>query len=145
MVMMLKESFLGLNTTYDCYTSGDTFNAWWDSNVGGDNLNCEGKCHVESGSLVTIEITMQLKTSDVTEAYDASIDVGDKLEVFFWYIDITGYYSGAKTDDTDYDYGILNVGGSPPTSGLSVTPTALLLSILAVNFIAIFIAKKKKK
>ena len=140
-----KGIFLGSNATFDCFTQLDAFNAYWDSNVGGDNSNCIGKCHVESGSIVTIEIDMLLKTTDIPQACDIEIDIGDEIEVFFWYIDNAGYYSGAKTDDTDYDVGILNVGGSPPTSGLSVTPTALLPSILAVNFMAIFIAKKKKK
>jgi len=132
------------NGTEDCYTEFNDFNAYFDFNHGGDN-NFESTTHIDSNDLVTIELDMLFHTLDIPEAHDIEITVGDKIEIFFWYLDNTGYYSGYLFNSTEYEYGILDVGGLPPTNDLGFTTSALLLSIVSVNLMVIFIAKKMKK
>ncbi|MHA1502414.1 MAG: hypothetical protein ACTSSB_11240 [Candidatus Heimdallarchaeota archaeon] len=138
-----KGMYIGTNSTFDCYTDYEVFDAYFDFNVGGD----EAKSHIESSELVTMELDMLFQSADVPLAYDVEIDVGDEIEIFFWYLDNAGYYSGYLYNTTDYEYGILNVGGLPPTSSSSInlTTTALILSVVSVNLLVILIAKKKKK
>lgn len=138
-----KGMYLGSNSTFDCFTQYSNFDAYFDQNVGGDT-NAEAKSHIESSELVTMEMDMLRSTSDVNGTFDADIDIGDEIEIFFWYLDNTGYYSGYLFNTTDYEYGILSVGGSP-SGGVGFTTTALILGVFSVNLIVVLIAKKKKK
>ncbi|MHA1125213.1 MAG: hypothetical protein ACTSO7_04390 [Candidatus Heimdallarchaeota archaeon] len=141
-----KGIFLGSNSTIDCYTDFDDFNAYFDSNRGGDN-NCVAKCHVDLGEKVTVEYDILFQTADIPEAYDFDIDVGDTIEVIFWYLDNTGYYSGYLYNSTEFEYGIVDVGGLPPvtTPSIGLSTTAMILSVFSVNLFVLLIAKKKKK
>ena len=140
----VKGIFLGTNATQDGFTEDSQFNGYFDSSYGGTN-DMDGKCHIESSDLITIEIEIPFNTSDIPSACDMDIDVGDKFEIFFWYIDNTGYYSGYLFNTTNYEYGILDIGGSPPTKGFDIAKTTLILSTIITNIIIIAKFKKKKK
>lgn len=138
-----KAMFLGSNDPVDCFSQLSQFNAWFDTGIGGDN-NMDGVCHNDSsGEFISFEFDILLHTLDIPEACDIDIGVGDKIEIFFWYLDNTNYYSGYLYNTTNYEYSILNIGGLPPKVGL--TTTAIILGVITVNLMIIFIAKRKKK
>jgi hypothetical protein len=140
-----KGMYLGSNTSIDLFTQLNTFDAYFDDHisVGGDN-NMDAKSHVESSELITIEFETLFHTTDLPICSDIDVDVGDKVNLFFWYLDNTGYYSGYIFNTTNYEYGILDIGGTPPVD-VGFTMTTILISIISVNLIVILRAKKNKK
>ncbi|NHJ40827.1 MAG: hypothetical protein FK731_12420 [Asgard group archaeon] len=139
----LKMVYLHNNVTEDLVVSG-LGQGIPDGNFGGTN-DITGKCHYFTDSYITVELAIPFDSSDVPAAFDPVMHVNDKIELLFLYKNETTetIYSQVRVDDDDYDYVILDIGGSPTQTANGLTIIATVVCLLSVN--AIYISKRKRQ
>lgn len=113
------------DTPADCYTMYSDFNAYFDSNNPGGSTDVYGEAVTTTDVKVDFEITMVLDSGDIPESRDIALEASDTIEIFFWYLDDSGYYSGYRDTDLDYDNYILELYVPPDPVTITLPPVTV--------------------
>jgi hypothetical protein len=161
------------NYSKDCHSEFSEFNAYFDTNNPGGTDDIFGKVGITNNVKMDFEITMLLDSGDIPESYDIALEARDTVEIFFWYYDNTGYYSGYRDTDLDYNYYILElfvppdpVTVTPPPETITITPppetitqnntitttveigiifsSIIVTAIIGITTITLFLRKRRK-